>query len=231
MAFIFPTHIFNPAEIKSSRSRRVASGGVSISGVEDVIQVDGGGAWSWTLSGINLRNPEMLRRWDAWDSYLGGGTVECWLPVASVSTAPRPLAGGRLMRPGDLYTDDPLFPTVVRYASPYIVASFTAPAVLRATIVSLVVNQGARVLGGEKFSVMSLKGPRLYGISRVISQDGQNATVEVWPPLREQVVSGQSINFEWPMMRARLQAAYDMSGSITHGKYSSVEAVFVEVTN
>lgn len=226
MAFIFPTHIFNPSVIKPTRVRRILSGGAPINGAdEDVIQVDGGGLWQWTLSGIELYSPDLLRLWNAWDAHLAGGSVECWVPIASNATAPQP--GG--VGPSPIVADDPMFPTSVGYSIPYIKAQTTSAASLRATTVALSVSKGARVKGGEEFSVMHEKGPGLYTITRVVSASGQSATVNIWPPLREAIPSGLAVNFDWPMFRARMIPNFDMTPQITLGLQATVEVSFIEV--
>lgn len=230
MAYVFPTHLVNPTSLKPTKIRRVLSGGQSLTQVEDVVEIDSGGLWSWTLSGIALYSPKLLRLWEAWDNHLGGGSVECWLPVASVKTSPRPSAGGGLMTPSNLvYDGDEFFPTDVRRASAYITSSMTSAAAMGATQISLTILQGARVMGGEKFSIIHPNGPGLYSIGRAISRSGQSATVQIWPPLRDDVSNGALLNFDWPMMRARLQPGYDMSGAIEYG-VSDVEVSFIEAT-
>jgi hypothetical protein len=232
MPFVFPTHLFNPTSFKPTKGRRVISGGRSLADVDDVVETDAGGYWTWTLAGISLYTPRLLKLWDAWDTHLGGGAVECWLPVGSVETSPRPSAGWGRMTPSNLVWDgDEFFPTDVRRASPYIVARATAATAMGATSLSLEITQGARVTGGERFSVQHPSGPGLYAIERVLVANGQAATVKFWPPMRADVGNNTPLNFDWPMMRARLQPSFDMAGEIENGRMATVQATFVEATD
>jgi len=228
MAFIFPTHIFNPRTIKPTRARRIITGGQPISGAaEDVIEIDGGGFWLWSFGEIHLRTTHLLRAWDAWDNYLAGGTVEFWLPVASIATAPLPT----LIRTPGIATDADIFPTAAAFAIPLVRASVVGARTLRDTTITINVSQGRRLEGGEKFSIAHSDGPGLYSVTRVTAQSGQVSTVKIWPPLRAAVANAETVNFDWPLMRARLAPGYDMSPQVMNGRHATAEVQFVESTN
>lgn len=219
---IFPVHLFRPSAVKADVRASLISGGVSLSGEEDVIQTDGGGRWEITYSGINLRTPEMLRLWDMWTSFMPGQVF--LVPLVSVSTSPRPSAAGGLARPSAILANDKHFPTEVKYAAPYIVAQAAAAAALRSTSLAINVSQGARIQGGERFSI----GERAFKIERVVSQSGQQATVKVSPPARSAVSAGAAVNFEWPVVCCRLAMGQDLAPDIAWGRRAEVSISFVE---
>lgn len=221
---IFPAHKFNPDPVKAGVSPRVITGGESLAGDTDVIATDGGGRWEIVYSDLDLDSPENQRLWEAWTSYMAGGARAFLAPVLSVDTAPRPVAGNGLATPSDIWADDDQFPTEVRFASPYIVAEVVDAAILRATTLTILVTQGARIQGGEKFSI----GDRAYKIERVTARNGFEATCTISPPLREAVDAGAAVNFEWPVVQCRLAPGQDLNPDIQLGMYGSISVAFIE---
>lgn len=224
---IFPAHLFNPDPVKADVVARVVSGGTALNGDEDVIETDGGGRWEISYGEIDLDTPHLRRVWDAWTSELAGGARTVLVPLLSLETAPRPVAGSGLADPSDLIVDDEFFPTEVRFAAPYIVATVTANAALRATTLSLVVTQGARVEPGMKFSV----GIRGFKIDRVVSRSGMSAVVRVSPPAREPIAAGAAANFDWPVVACRGVVGQDLAASIALGMFGETSVSFVEDAN
>lgn len=223
--FIFPVHLFNPASIKAGVVENVISGGQALSGDEDVIATDGGGRWQITYSGITLRTVEQERKWDAWASYLGGGTRAVLVPLLSLRTAPRPIAGNGLARPSAIYADDPYFPTEVRFASPYIAAETVGNAALRSTTLTINVTQGARIQGGERCSV----GGRAHKIERVQSRPSEmHAVCRVSPPTRAAISGGSDVEFGWPVVQCKTAIGQDLIPDMAFGRNGVVSITFVE---
>jgi hypothetical protein len=225
--FIFPAHRFNPDPVKADVVPRVVSGGTAIGGEEDVIQTDGGGRWEISYGEMDVDGADLQRLWDAWTGHLSGGVQPVLVPLLSLDTAPRPVAGNGLACPSDLYADDDYFPTEVRFASPYIIAAVAAPAALRATTLQLVVSQGAAVQPGMKFSV----GSRGFKIEQVLSRNGLAATVKVSPPAREPIAAGASADFDWPVVVCRAAIGQDLAAAMSLGMYGSTSITFVEDTH
>lgn len=217
--FIFPAHLFNPKEVNARPVQRVMSGGEALNGEEDVIATDGGGRWQIDYSGINLNTVAQQRAWSAWQGYLGGGAVECLVPLLSLQTAPRPFLGKSPARPPALISDDELFPTSVAYSAPYIEAEVGASAALRATSLHILVTTGGEIKGGEKFSI----GDRGY---RIIRKTATN-TFQIEPPLRAAVSDGAAVNFDWPVVRCTAVPG-DFEGALTRGRYGEKSISFVE---
>lgn len=215
---VFPLHLFNPTTIKARIAMKTISGGVSLSGEEDVIVTDGGGRWEISFSGIGLDDPSLLRTWDAWLDHLDGGTV-CLVPVPSLEIAPRPYLGLHPSDPSDIVADHPVFPTSVEFAEPYITAQAAGATVLRATQLAITVTRGAELSGGEKFSV----GGRLHRV-------GENLGGNLWkiaPPTREPIASGAALNFDWPLLQCRMQPG-DFSAPVEWGQFADGQITFVE---
>lgn len=222
--FIFPAHRFNPGIVKAGVASRVIYGGTSLAGDQDVIATDGGGWWEIVYSEIDLDSVELQRLWEMWTSHMAGGVQAFLVPVLSLETAPRPVAGNGLAMPSAIYADDDDFPTEVRFASPYIVAEVGASAALRATTLIIEVTQGARIMGGEKFSI----GARAYKVERVTARSGLQATCTISPPLRAAVAPGDAVNFEWPAVLCHLVPGQDLNPSMQFGMHGSINVAFQE---
>lgn len=218
--FIFPAHLFNPGKVRASIARSTLSGGTSLTGDEDHVITDGGGRWEITYEEIGLDTPELIRAWEVWNGYLAAGTVQVKVPVLSLETAPRPMQGRRPMPPSALATDDPLFPTSVAFAAPYIVATVAANAALRATTLEIVVTRGAPLAGGEKFEIAG----RAHRIARRI--DDSHFIIE--PPLRAAVTAGTAVNFDWPCVICTAAPGEDWSPAIEFGQFADTSIRFVE---
>jgi hypothetical protein len=230
MPLTFPAHLFNPTSVKLSDAGRAIVSPGTISGVVQALRTDGGGLVKIDYAGINLRNADLQRAWEAWRVELGGGAELVNVPALSLARAPRPLQGGRLARVGALHVGndlDPYFPEVVGYGAPIIVATIN-PAGLRATSVTINVAQGSRVVGGQVFEITHPTfGKRIYQTGRILSRSDQSTTVSIWPPLREAIPSTAHVNFDWPCLTCRLVPDSDISPDISFGG-ASVSISFVE---
>jgi hypothetical protein len=217
--FVFPAHLFNPAAIRAHPDVKLVSGGRSINDVEDTVLADGGGQWVIRYVGINLNTAIKERAWNAWLSYLPGQVA--LVPLVSLRTAPRPEFNRQPVRAPGLWWDDDLFPTEVRRATPYIVAEVSADAALRDTVLGLTVTQGAPLVGGENFSI----GERAYRVVRPLG----SGTFQISPPLREAVLSGTEVNFDWPSVKAKIRPG-DYAPEIMYARAGEVSIEFEEVT-
>ncbi|MET3710420.1 hypothetical protein ABIC65_001100 [Sphingomonas trueperi] len=223
---IFPAHVFCPETVSAAVVPDVISGGTSLVGEQDIIEADGGGRWQISYGGIALDTPYQQRLWKAWAAKLSGGSVPVLVPLLSVATGPRPIAGNGFAAPSDLYVNDDYFPTEVRFASPHIIATITAPVALRATTMQIAVSQGGQVQPGMDFGV----GVHAQTVEEVLSRSGLSATVKVSPPSRMAISAGTAANFDWPCVVCRLAPGQNLAAAITNGLYGDVEIQFVEDT-
>ena len=222
--FIVPAHVFNPEPVQADVVSRVISGGTALNGDEDVIATDGGGRWEISWGEIDLDTVYQRRLWGAWSSHLSGGAQPVLVPLLSLDTAPRPIAGNGLATPSDIYANDDWFPTEVRFASPLIQAVVVSVADLRATTLTILVTQGAPVQPGVRFSI----GNRAYKVVRVTARDRHIATCIISPPLRNAVEAGAAVNFNWPVVQARSVIGQSLAQSVSFGSFATVSVNFVE---
>lgn len=220
MPYVFPAHIFNPREVSARIVESVISGGKALSGDEDVIATDGGGRWEVSYSGITLRSPTQIRAWEAWEGELARGITDVLVPMLSLGSANRSSHGRGLMAVSKLLYDDPVFPSVVSYSAPHIVAHLGAGASVRATSLNIVVDKGAPLTGGEKFSLAG----RGYRVVRETSP----GIFKVEPPLRDAASSGAACNFDWPTVKCRSAPGESWSPTIEYGRRAEVSIRFLE---
>lgn len=223
MPLTFPIHLWNPSGIRCRIAGQAVQSPPSLSGVSQVLRTDGGGFWVVEYTGITLNSANKLRGWRAWEAQLDGGATRVIAPVPDLFLAPRPVAGSGYALPSGLVStsDDEYFPEAIAFATPLIIASAEAAA-LRATQITLTVEQGSRVKGGQFFSIDHPgAGRRMYQTSRVLSRDGQTATVEIRPPLRQAITDDTPLDFDWPGFEAIKVPDVEMTADIRIGKYAS----------
>lgn len=218
--FIWPAHIFNPTEITARIVESVISGGTALSGEEDVISTDGGGRWEISFGGITLRSPHQIKVWEAWEGHLKRGAVDCLVPLLSLGHANRSSHGRGLMPVSKLVCDDPIFPTSAEYSTPAIVAHLIGSAPLRATRIRIVVDHGAPLQGGEKFSV----GGRAHSVVRPLGND----EFQIDPPLRDPLPGGAALVFDYPLVKCRAAPGESWSPTLSFGRRGDAQIRFLE---
>ena len=222
MPLIFPTHLFNPANIKISLQGATIVSQPSLSGVGQVLRTDGGGFWVCEMSGIVLRTPEHVRGWRAWETELAGGVERIVVPVADIRYAPLAYAGKRIAKPVQVRTTDvdPFFPASGPYGPNRAIVATVGAAAFRATQLIVTIAKGAPVQSGSTFSINHpTKGRRMYRVGRILSRNGMSATFNSEPPLREAVNTGTAVDFEWPSFTAIQVPQIDISPDLaTYGR-------------
>lgn len=223
--YIFPTLYFGPKLIKCRIIQNTISGGTPIDADEDVILTDGGGRWEITMSGIDLVGADRVRAWESWSTHLDSGAVEVAVPMATNSRSNMPVhSRSSITNPYELFAETQTL------ASPSVVAFLATDCDLRATVITVVIEKGASIKGGETFSLNNAEGPNAHRISRVIETSGNTFTVSIRPPLRAAATAGTPLNFDWPLCRARLDAGLDISPEVFLGKFAPASITFREVT-
>jgi hypothetical protein len=221
--FVWPVHLFNPREITPPRLvESVISGGTSLAGEEDVIATDGGGRWEITFGGITLNTPRKIKAWEAWEGHLARGKTDVLVPLLTLGHANRSSHGLIAMAVSRIVADDDVFPTSLAYSSPPIVAHAGATAALRATTLSIVVDRGAPLAGGEKFGVAATG--RSYKVVRPLG--GNNFQIE--PPLREIVPANSELRFDLPLLKCRSAPGENWTPTLSLGRSGEASIRFLE---
>lgn len=230
MPFTIPIQLFQPSQIKTELVARVIESPDSLSGNSQVIRTDGGGYWRCDMGGMALLTSDQIRAHRSWEDYMAGGAQEFLVPIADIRHAPRGTIGNQLVRPGPLLVTgtDPYFPEALGYAVPVIIATAGAAA-LRATELTVTIERGSRVVGGQYFSITHpTKGRRMYRTGRVISRNGQAATVSIVPPLREAIGPATALDFDFPSFLGSLVPNTDTAAELLFSRSANVSFSFRE---
>lgn len=222
---IFPAHRLHPDSVTPRVTRSTLSGGTSLTGGEDLIVTDGGGRIEVTYGEMPVDDPAVERLLTAWDAFAAGGAGVFLVPLVTLRTAPRPYSGRAPADVSSFGDNDATFPTVVGYRVRLIEASVVGAATLRATAITIRIARGSPIQGGEWFSVAD----RAHRIVRVLSRSGLDATVQIDPPLRDPLTGDEAVEFEWPVVRARLAPGASLIPDMAYGLHGDVGATFVEV--
>lgn len=230
---VWPWRLLRGATERVQPTARVVNGGAALSGLTQVASMTGGGRWEVELAGIDLRTPDELRCARAWSTYLDGGAALCVVPVFDLGQAPRSYVGGRPALPGRPAPSDDYFAQEPGFGTPLISAIAGDGHDLRATRVTLLIEQGGPLRGGEHFSVNhgADGGWRLYRAGRVVSRFGAGGhIVDVRPPLRASLEDGQALEFDVPrcVMRLDPARASEFEPAVAGNRFATVTAAFVE---
>lgn len=218
---VFPTHFFGIYAKDVDIEQSTTSGGVALSGDEDLIASDGGGRWYVEADGVALNRREKIMAWRAFNSALGGGVNPFVFPICDARH--QPTMGGTLVSHSDgtSFSDDTL------YSQGDSEAELTADAALRATTISISMTTGKPLIGGERFSIdHPAMRHRTYQIGQIVDLTASTATLQFHPPLREAAPAGTAIDFNNPRFVARIDGR--MSAPLTNPKFAGGSARFVE---
>lgn len=218
---VFPTALFAFDEQEIDVERRTITGGVSLSGFEDVIETDGGGRVFAEFANGPLLEREHQLAWRAIGARFGGGTVPIIVPFCDKLHQPY---GGEHLVP---HSDDTTFSDETEYEGGGPAATVAESALLRATTISLAINFAQELIGGEWFAIdHPTKGWRAYNIATIVEQDATSAVVTFLPPLREAVSVGEVVDFAEPKCTMRVDGRPPRRLEI--GRYGEASIRFVE---
>lgn len=216
----FPTALFAFDDQEVDIERRRLTGGTSLSGEEDEIQIDGGGRVFADFANGPLLEREVTLTWRAVKTLLDEGAV---FIVPFCDKLHQPYGNEHLVphSDGTPFSDD----TEFEGGGPR--ASLAAPAALRATTVQIFKEFDPLLIGGEWFSINHPgKGWRAYRIATVEAQGETTATIGFRPPLREAAEEGAEIDFANPRCLMKQQGATSTRTEI--GRYGEAAIRFVE---
>lgn len=210
------------ADLLKARSFRldlvgqIISGGITQSGQQQVVNATGGGLWALQLEFNRFTRPEQLDAWRRIQYGSRGGVVEVNVSICDFRQAPY----------GVPHSDLTPFSSGALYFSPDIVAALTAPAVQRATTVTMSVASGREPLG--YFSMPYGEGRHELHFILSAERNGSNWDVSFVPPLRAAHSAGQAVTFGHPLLTVRLAQPESMSMATEYGRWGNGQASFIE---
>lgn len=204
-------------------------GGTSLSGMSDVIQIDGGGFWQADFSSADFGGVADADRantlaWRAINAGLSGGATAIirfcdrhHQPVYDAITVP--------------HSDDTPFGDDTEYvsgsASAAVIAVVNGQAAgLNATIIDISLTAPRALIGGERFThVHETWLDRAYEIRKVETISG-GVRLTFQPPIRGGIAVGDPIDFDNP--RCVMRRTSPPTNALSIGLYSSASIAFVE---
>lgn len=223
--------LFHPCQFFfSSQNIRVESqtlsGGVALSGVQDVIRNDGGGYWTATFSDADIgeRNASGRAETMAWRAVVAGmlgGAVP--VIVAFCDRLHQPFAVTQPVPHRDTapFSDDSLYQGGGGSATVLGVVNGQTGG-NRATILDISVI-GGDLIGAERFTHVHPEwGERAYEVYSVEPIAG-GTRITFQPPIRGGIKPGDALDFDNVRCRMRLVAQPDTS--LTDGAFTTIQSI------
>ena len=193
------------------------SGGVSLSGYEDVVGTSGGGTWRADFSSAVFggrtddRRAETLA-WRSINAAMGGGAIP--VVVQFCDRLHQPINDAHTV-PGTVY--------VTNGAAAAVTAVVNGQAGgLRATILDIAIVSERPLIGGERFThIHPTWGERAYEIVEVAG-----SRIVISPPIRGGIKVGDPLDFD--NVRCRMRRTSSASNALSMGVFSSGSISFAE---
>lgn len=216
---VFPTYAFAFSDMEADIERRTISGGVALSGSEDIVGADGGGRVFAAFGDPYLDEPEMALAWKACADTLQGGVNPVIVPLGDLRH--------QFNRDIRVPTSLPWW-TEAEYATGDSGVALSANAALRATTLDLALSFiPAPLRAGMWLSIdHATLRHRAYRIKEVVSQSGTAAQINLSHPLREATLSGVAVEFHDPRCVMRLDG--EMRSPSNFGFATGSQVRFVE---
>lgn len=210
---------FNP------RGMTVA-GPVSLTGFSQVLQSDAG-YWVAIYERVWAMDKIPVLTFRAFRALLEGGANQVRLPVFDVEQQPWRTSNGLAITtiaqtPHD---DDALFDDNTGYQDPPLYVLNVGAAAEGATQITADFLLFGTLWGGEYFT----HNDHLYIVRQVLSENGTQKTLFIWPRLREAMVDGDELNFYAPTCKMRLMGDAEMDLQLEIGRFGSPTVNFTEV--
>lgn len=218
----FPHDILKYRSFQFDLAGQVISGGLSQSGLQQVVNASGGGLWTLRLEGFILRKPEEVLAWRRIQYGGQSGVVPINVSVCDLRQAPRVI--------GVPHSDYTPFSDISQYIEGVTGDLETVSnAGIRATSITVFFGDYEPPVGGEYFSLAYGSDERhsLHVITSVTPSAG-NHILRFVPPLRAAIPLGTAVEFKQPKLTMRMAGPDAMAGALSMGKYMSPSATFVE---
>ncbi|MBM3927563.1 MAG: hypothetical protein FJ335_03760 [Sphingomonadales bacterium] len=212
---VFPTRSFYFEGVDPDVEARTISGGVALSGEENLIATDGGGRAFVEFSNADLDDPAILAAWRA---------ISARGPLPIIV----PLGDARHQMMGEVTTPLERLPwwEEADFAGAPL-ASLASAAALRATTIAVAVGSLPKPVRAGIW--LSIDHPtwrhRAYPVREVLSDNGATAVLKLGLPLREATSAGVAVEFVDPKctMRRDGEMRSPVSGLYAEGSVRFVE--------
>ncbi len=217
----FPHDTLKYRSFQFDLAGQVIAGGLSQSGVQQVVNASGGGIWTLRLEGFKLRQPEQVRAWRKVQFAGQSGVMPINVSVCDLRHAAVRFPG---VPHSDLtpFSDDSFYGTG---NDDFITASNAG---IRATAITVSFDDSDPPLGGEFFSLPYGDGRHSLHVITSVTPSGADYVLRFVPPLRAAIPAGTELEFNRPMLTMRMAGPDAMAAALTLGKFMEPSATFVE---
>ena len=224
----WPREALSPRKVTCQPVPGTIGGGVSITGLEQVIASDAG-YWRIVLDEIPIAGVQRKRLWNAMAVRLQGRLNLCDVPIYD-DAAPWPVVGGI---PVEAYytphSDGSTLSDGGEYETDSIVATSVGGAVAGSSSIVINMAAGSALGAGISFSWQGAVKNRLYRIMDITSLLETQFTCSIWPPVRETILNGDALNFNNPVLTCRLATDTEIdSGSDDYAGRTLAMVTFLE---
>jgi len=223
----FPEMLMRERRIKWELLAPALTGGRALSGATPSARLDGGGIWACEMSDVQVSSADHVRTWRALAAILDGGATPIVVATRDVRFAPWPSAVTDLYESTN--SDDSTCSDGGVYVSSVIQAEVAADAAIRATSLTISMNIGAALRGGEYFSIEhETFSHRLYQVGQVTVNGDGDYVCTIRPPLREAVVAATRVEFDYPKCVMTPASPDAMSLVLEQRYHASTTVRFIE---
>jgi hypothetical protein len=226
-AIYFPLKLMKEADHDWNIVGNTAVSGQTATSSVD-IRSDGGGLWSAALNNIQFWDQTDTLCWRAVRQLCNGGINPIIVPRNDSTFAPFPMGNPRSY--GSIpYLDTSFHSDGSGFRQSIIDVQSSGGAALRATTMTLKLNNCGPLQGGESFSIQHPTFDwRIYEIGSVVVVDSTHSIVTFNPPLREAILDGTVVEFDQPRCTMKLINAASMDLNITTWPFSVGTVKFIE---
>lgn len=220
----WPREILTPRNVAYSLRVRNDASLPSISGASVVTATDAG-IWSVSFDAIPVVTDDQIRTWRAIEVYLEGRLNRVHVPFI-YTNQPFPSGSEGLSGSTVPFSDDASFSDDSEFYVTTINVELTTSASRGAVSLSVTINTASTIESGQYFSINN----RVYIVRGVEYLTATTALLDIRPPLRENVVLGEYLNFDNPTATMRLERDDSMDLTLELNKWAFPSVRFIEVT-
>lgn len=217
----FPHDTLKYRSFQFDLAGQVVAGGLSQSGVQQVVNASGGGIWTLRLEGFILRKPEQIKAWRKVQFGGQSGVIPINVSVCDLRHAPQ-LTGGVP------HSDLSPFGDLTLYVEGGDDLETVSSAGVRATAITVEFTDYAPPTGGEFFSLEYGDDRHSLHVVTSVEPFAGDYLLRFVPPLRAAIPAGTHVNFKTPKLTMRMAGPDAMSMALSMGKFGSPSATFVE---
>jgi hypothetical protein len=216
----FPHDILKYRAFQFDIAGQVISGGLSQSGLQQVVNASGGGLWTLRLTGFILRRPNEIKAWRRIQFGGQSGVVPINVSVCDLRHGLRSF--------GVPHSDTSPFSDLSLYVTGGDDVVTASNAGIRATTITVGFTGSDVPVGGEFFSLAYGEGRHSLHCITSVTPSGDDYVLRFVPPLRSAIPAGTRLEFSEPKVTMRLAGPDAMAAALSMGKFSEPSATFVE---